>query len=438
MMEASNENESVGSATFTHARGRLETAVKEKVGDTKYIELTSLSVAYWCDVPKGLWKEFQEDGVFLQQLHEHVNALTNRLVGEWAKHQVHWERIAAEADAKGDKAGVERAKLEFAKDCETLRKECETVAIEDIAGFFTEKAQTYANYRRYKFKAGAKLVFTVIGLAISIAALATAATPAAPATLVPAIIGLIASTASICKQVSDLSRSAEGIEAELRRGVESMKASYKDAKGKPKKKTFAAKDFTSGFASSLSGGASDLVFPSINGLMALTGTHRSKLDGLEVSLHDMGIAINALVTAMDSAKSVLEQNEERLKTAKDKEKAAKIAKVLKKSKDAFTAFYNEFERSFEDIPNMIKRIEEGAEKNKIFRETLERINEAVGSKNWAILGSLFGTIALTGIGFSSGAPSNFAEQVTIGLSPAWTAVDTLREYTPDMMEKVLG
>ena len=440
MMQASNENQINASAQYFYKRERLEKGVTAKLaGPPRFVKLTGLAVTYWCDVPKGLWKKFNADAVFAQQLQDHVNSLTDRLIGEWAERQIHWERIAVEADKTGNRAGVDTAKAEFEKDCVTLQKECETVAIEDIAEFFTAKAASFANYKRYRFKAGAKLTFTFVSIAISIAALSTAATPAGPATLVPALIGLVASVSSAAKQIYDLSSSAEEIAGEIRDGAANMSATYKDKKGNPKKKTFAAKDFTSGFASGLTGGWSDVVFPSINSLMGLTGMHLSKMEGLEVSLSGMGTALNALVTALDAADKVLEDNMAALKEARKNPKPGldKVEAGLIKSKAAFLKMRKEFISSFEkDIPAMIKRVEKGLADNKLFKQTLTAINEAVGSKNWGLAGNLFATVALTAIGFSGGAPANLAETVTIGMGPGFTALDTLREYTPELMEKV--
>lgn len=444
MMEASNENEVRGNTTFYYSRGSLEKGLQALLGaPPKYVTLSSLSVSYWCDVPLKLWNEFHEDSAFVSQLYNRVNVLTDKLVKEWSKRQIHWERLAAEADKKGDKARVEEIKKEFEKDCVALQKECKDVAVEDIGEFFTVKATTFANYKRYKFKVGCKLAFTFIGIAISIAALSTAATPAAPATLVPAIIGLVAACASAGKQIADLAASAEEIEAELRSGVSTIELDYKDKKGKAKKAKYAAKDLTSGFLSGLTGGMSDLVFPSVNGLMGLTGTHKSKLEGLAVTLHDMGINLNGLVTIMDSAGKVLDDNAKKLtellKTKPTDKDLKKFYDIVVKSGEVFTQLKTDFVKQFEkDIPSMIKRVDAGMERNKTLEEALDKIEEAVGSKNWGLAGNLFATIALTAIGFSSGAPSNFAEKVTIGLAPAFTAVDTLREYTPDILEKIFG
>jgi hypothetical protein len=443
MMQSSNDNQVRGDTTFFYSRSGLEKDVEAKYGkEPKFIKLTSLSVTYWCDVPKKLWKEFQSDGGFNQQLYEQVNALTARLIGEWVNRLQTWERVAAEADAKGDKDGVDRAIKEFDKDCGTLSKECEVVAIETIAGFFTEKAQTFGDYKRYKAKAGAKLVSTTIGMALSLAALATAATPAAPATLVPALIGLVSAAMSTGKQIADLAASAEEIEAEIRVLLGKIEINYKDKDGKPKKKTYQARELTAGFVSGLTGGASDIVFPSIKGLSDETGLHKSKLDGLDTKLHDMGININSLVDGLVSVDTVLQANLKALEQkakAKPGDKDVKAAqKALMEAMKKFETLNANFLSSFDAVPVMIKRIEGGREENTKFKEALEKIESALKTKNFALVGNIISTLALAGIGFSGGPPTQFLESVTNYTSLGWTGIDQIREYTPDVMEKVLG
>ena len=442
MMQASNENEVRGDTTFYYSRGKLQSGIEERLGGKpKYVQLTELSVSYWCDIPKSLWIKFQDDSVFIQQLYDHVNELTEKLVSEWAKRAKVWERSATEADGKGDTAGIQHAISEFQKDCVALQSECEKVAIEDIANFFQSKVKTFSDYKSYKVKAGAKLTFTFVGIIISVAALSTAATPAAPATLVPALIGLVSAVGSATKQIKDLSDSAEEIAKELEKSLTKLEVSYRDEKGKPKKAKYRANDLAAGFVSGMSGGWSDAVFPSVKGLMGSTDTHRSKVDGLEVKLHEMGNNLNAMADGLGPAQKVLQDNldalNDLLKKKPGNKELAKAQKALGESQKVFGDLNTKFVMSFNvKIPEMIKRVTEGSEKNAIWKEKLEAINKALGSKNWATVGNLFATLALTGIGFASGLPSNFAESVTTPLGGSFTALDTLREYTPEVMEKM--
>lgn len=442
MMRESNDNEIGTSSQYFYKRTGLEKAVEEELEvSPQYVKLTSLTVTYWCDVPKKLWREFERDPLFAAQLHERVNSLTNRLVDEWAKRQIHWERIAAKASEEGDQQRVETAKAEFAEDCETLRKECEVVAIEDIAQFFTERALVLGDYKRYKVKAGVKLAFTFVGLVITIASLSTAATPAAPATLVPALVTIVNTVVSAGKQIRDLHASAEEIEKEIQKGVqkfeEKIEATYKDKKGKPKKATFAMSDLVKGLSSSLTGGVSDIGFPSVKSLMDLTDTHNSKLDGLEGALHEMGIALDSLVTVMEHAEKVLADNKEALKSARG-EDAKKIEEIVEESEAEFKKVRDEFYHSFDHaIPEMSERVESGRRKNKEFQEALKEINNAVGSKDWAIAGKWLGFLVMTALGFVSGAPSDFAEKVTEGLSLTCAVLDRIRALSPAIMKKAL-
>ena len=443
MMQHSNDNEVRGDTTFYYSRGGLQDAVVEKLGhDPQYIKLNSLTVTYWCDVPKKLWDAFQSDAKFNSDLYDEVNKLTNRLVGEWGKRLIHWERFAAEAEAKGDQEGVNRAIQEFDKDCVTLSKECEQVAIETIASYFSEKVKTYGDYTRYKVKAGAKLTFTFIGIVASIAALSTAATPAAPATLVPAIIGLVSAAMSMGKQIADLAANAEEIEAEIMLNLQGIEVNYKDKNGKPRKKTYQAREFTVGFVSGLTGGCSDMFIPSISGLLSLTGLHKSKLDGLDTTLHDMGIGINGLCDGLVNVDKVLQDNLTKLAdAAKSKPNDPEIKKAQKAIDAAMKTFEKvneDFLNSFEKIVSLGERIKAGRESNEKLKESLEKIEAALKTKNFAMAGGILATLVVTGIGFAGGAPSHQIEKITTYTSVAWTGIDMVREYTPDVMEQIFA
>lgn len=443
MMQQSNDNQMRGDTTFYYSRGKLELELAAKLKTPpQYIKLTSLSVNYWCDVPKKLWTEFQDDTVFTRQLYSKINDLTDRLVNEWRKRLIAREREAAEARANGDEAKVNKAIAYFGADCVTLAKECETVAIEEIAAFFTEKVQTYGDYKRYQVKAGCKLAMTFVGLIVSVAALSTAASPAAPATLVPAIIGLVSACLSIGTQIVNLALAAETVENQIRDELENLEVSYKDKKGKPKKTKYKAKEFGSGVASGLTGGYTDFFIPSIKSLIDSCGLHKSKLDGLDVTLHDMGISANAFVDAMVAADQVLQDN---LKKFEAKEKAGGSTAQMKQAQMAISAamtIFEEVNMNFltlaGDVPPMIARIERGRESNKLMLTALEAINKALGTGGYALAGNILATLALSGIGFASGAPTDLAGKVTTGLGLASTGVDQIREYGPEVMEKLFG
>ena len=87
---------------------------------------------------------------------------------------------------------------------------------------------------------------------------------------------------------------------------------------------------------------------------------------------------------------------------------------------------------------MAERLKTGRASNDNFVRSLDRIESALGTKNFALVGNILATIALTGIGFAGGPPSSTVEQITTGAGLAFTGVDQIREYAPDVMEKLLG
>ena len=447
MISDSNENQVRGNSTFFYSRGGLQAEVLNlTLGRMKeppvHIQLRDLTVTYTCDLPKSLWSAFQDDSVVIQMLYSTVNDLTNRLCNEWSKRVVAREREAREANDKGDKKGVEAAIAGFASDCDVLKGECATVAIEEINTIFTAKAQTFGDYKRYKFKAGAKVVSTFVGLVVSIAALSTAATPAAPATLAPALLGIASAVASIGNQLKGLKASAEEVEASVSKRLAEIELNYRDGGGKPKKKTFKAREFASGFLNGVSGGWTDIAIPSVKALLDDTGLHKSKLDGLEVKLNEMGTSANAMVDSLGAMDQVLQNNIDALTRVVDRKGSVpavtKAIKLFEESRKAFETMRGTFEALFETVPAMIERIETGRQKNASLVQTLEGINEMLGTKGYATAGNVVAALAMFASGFSSGLPNPGIEKTMTGISGGMAAIDMLREYTPDAMEKILA
>ena len=224
-----------------------------------------------------------------------------------------------------------------------------TILVDNI---FTQKAKTFGDYTRYKFKAGAKLASTFAGIAISIAGLSTAATPAAPATLIPAIIGLVASCGSAINQIKSLFEGAEGVRDDIKEKLDTLSVQWKDKNGKWNKKTFQAREATTALASAATGGLTEIKFPSIDGLLSRNSLMGSKTDGMEVDLHELGVGINALVDLLAALEKVLADNRdnvrEKFKTGKAP-KAANAIKKLEKSIEEFNGLRLSFETGFDEI-----------------------------------------------------------------------------------------
>jgi hypothetical protein len=447
MMSESNDNQVRGDSIYFYSRGGLQAEVlKLTLGRMAeppvHIKLRDLTVTYTCDLPKSLWSAFQDDSVFIEMLHGKVNDLTNRLCDEWSKRMVAREREAREANGKGDKKGVEAAIAGFASDCDVLKGECATVAIEEINTIFTAKALTFGDYTRYKFKAGAKIVSTFVGLVVSVAAVSTAATPAAPATLVPALLGISSAWASIGNQLRGLAASAEEVEKSISDRLAGIELSYKDEKGKAQKGRHKAAAFAKGFASSVTGGWSDMKIPSIKALLDDAGLHKSKLDGLDVKLHEMGISANTMIDSLGAMNQVLQNNIDALTRAVDRKgsvkEVTKAIKLFEESHKAFGTMRGKFGALFETVPAMIKRIETGRQQNTNLVKTLEAINVMLGTKGYAEAGNLLAGLAMFATGFSSGLPSPGIEKTMTGIGGGMAAIDMLREYTPDAMEKILA
>lgn len=436
-----NSGKVSGLYPWHYARSGLERQVLEKChkADPRLIQLSGLSAEISCDLPKSLWQKFEADGQFLNQLSETVNGLSDRLIKEWAMRVDVNERNAQEAHAKNDQKAVTAAQKQFEKEAAQLQKEWEDVAVETVQGFFEAKAEMFGDRKRYVFKTVAKLTATIGGIIISIAALSTAATPAAPATLVPALIGLVSATGSMAKQIVTISASAEMIQGKIGTQLASMQGQWKDENGKWRKKTFKAREFGTALASSLTGGYTDLYIPSIDALKSDTDTLKGKTDGLEVTLHEMSVAINGTVDALVQVDKVLEDNkaflQDVIQKGDPKKQAAKLMKKIEKSLADFETMRQKFEEDFDAVPEMAERIKGLRESNEQFRTALEEAEKALGTKNIALITGIVVSLANIGASFAS-PPTDLAEKVTAGLGTAWAAIDGLREFGPGVIEGV--
>jgi hypothetical protein len=396
-----------------------------------HMPLSNLKLSIWCDLPASLWDEFSRDGQFLADVGNQVNSHMERMIETWAQ-------ISDSAEREIPELGIDVAQENFKKNSDHMVKQWEDGCAILVENLFSEKVKTFGDYTRYKVKAGAKLASTFAGIAISIAALSTAATPAAPATLIPAIIGLVASCGSAINQIKSLFESAGTVRLDIQGKLATLSVQWKDGKGKWNKKTFQAVEATTALASAATGGLSEIAFPSIDGLLSRNGLLRSKTDGMEVDLHDLGVGINALVDALEAAEKVLADNRDNVRekfTSGDLKKATEAIKKLEKSIEAFNEVRHEFETNFDEISAVAKEIKELREDYEKFQSTLEEAEKHLKTKNIALFINIVYSLGTIGANFAS-PPTHVAEKITASLGTIQAGLDGIREYTKPVAQMI--
>jgi hypothetical protein len=360
-----------------------------------------------CTIPKRFWDEFERDAVFTQQLYDKINVVTDAAANVWAKAAKIYDEEAVKADKKGDKKAVQEAIEGFHEGCDAVSEKAQEIAMQQLSAFFTEKVKAYGRYKRYQAKAAAKFGTTLVGLAVSIAGLATAATPAAPATLIPALIGLCNTAASLARQISELAQEAEDVAKDVDKGIKQLQKTYFDDDGSPREKLSKGLELAKGFGDVILGGWAKEVAPSTKSLLGDVDRHRKKIDGLDVRLHATGIQVTDTADVMGALSTSLDQIIDALTkrpTAKNKKEQDKVLKALKdlnKASGLLNDARTKFEAFYEIVPRQITRIETGRAKNEELKKVVEEIKSAVGAGNWALVGELFGQLALLGVTFSS-------------------------------------
>lgn len=446
-----------GDAPFVYNRDGLEEEVLEITGDLTVIKLSPMSVSFSCTLPKRFWKEFERDAIFTQQLYDRINVVTEASVKLCAKAATLHDEKAVKARENGDEKAVKLVVQEFYAGYDKLLEQTETMAMSELSTFFTEKVKAYGRYRRYQVKAGAKFVTTLGGLAISLAGLATAATPAAPATLIPALIGLVNTAASIAHQIRELAQEAEAVAEKVYSGIKQLEKVYFDDKGSPREALSKGLEFVKGMSDTLLGGWAKEVAPSVKSLLGDVDRHRKKIDGLDVRLHRTGIHVTdtteTLAVLDDSLEKIITLLEKRptAKTKKEQEKVLKALKQLNEAGKLLGEVRMKFEAYFDTVPPQILRIEVGRAKNEELKKMVEDIGDAVGAGNWAMVGELFGQLALLGVTFSSfagglpGTDPKFAHDLHGALVEramtysgiAYQLEDVVKDFTVDWLGELL-
>jgi hypothetical protein len=448
-----------GSSTFYYSRNITDEVLAKIGGPPRYLDPKKQDIALTigCDLPKGLWKVFSNDGI-VEKAYFLVNGLSAKAVDGFADtyksfDSTAWENRPFEGmsgqEFSASKEALARAQKTFDERREKTIAEFQKEAMVEIANFFTEKAETYADYKRYKAKASVKLVATSAALVASLAALATAATPAAPATIIPAITSIASSAQSIGKQIADLFASAEEIAVEIRSAVKNLKIEFHDGASNKKKNLVKAAEFGKGFLGSLTGNVSEIFIPSMKYLFNTVGQHKSKVDGLDVELHHMRISVNQLLDAQESAETILNRNKKQLKEKLDSGSRGDFGKAMtnvEKALAALDGLQAELNLMITGkIPHMIERVETGRKNNAKLQKTLKDIDEMLGTRGQkligpAALGELLGTLALIGSGFAStpAADGEILEKAMFGLEKTIEGLDLVREYAPEAWEKIVG
>ena len=429
-------SKAAATAAWSRTDGDLEVKVMQAVGkESKHIKLTSLSVTYWCPMPKDLWKEMTADPSYMQDIESRCQDLTTRLIKVWAQRVLVWERYIKEHGET--KESIAEGLQKFEQERAQIQKECETIATEDINQYFTQKAQLFGKYKKYKFKAGVKLAGTVAGLVVSIVALATAATPAAPATLGPALVGIITASISIGNQISDLDQEAEDVARAIVAHLSNIELSYKDSKGREKKIEYKVREFVTAFSDGVTGGLTGIFWPSIKKLIDETGRHDSKVDGLEVSLHSMHKTLNGLLESQDASHKILQDNI-KLLVGKTGKKALAAVKAIDTADKALSGLETAVNVMLtEKLPKMQERVKKGREINKELAEKLEALQKALGTKNIALIGSILASLSMIAIGMSGNmATAKWEVDPTDLLGHSLEGIDLLKEYTPEIMEAI--
>jgi hypothetical protein len=387
----------------------------------KHIKVREISISYWCSIPASLDKEFVRDVAMQKRLQTRLEAEHKRLVDDLAGKMTFTEQMCEEQSK--DAKHIANCQKLFDYEINKLQAEyqasCTALILEEFSG--TVKAM--GNHTRYKVKAGAKLTITALCVAASAVALGTAATPAAPATLIPAVAGIAMSLMSFTKQIVDLTLTVEQCEHQIHENLQNWEAEYKDAKtDKLKKANYKIAEFAGGAFSGLTGGMSEVVFPTIAGTLDIVERHSRKVDGLVAKLHKYGVRLGNAEEELKEIGQVMQPG--KLGWPKDSEQ-------MKKQLQELVADIQQLKTL---IPGLEDRIEKGRKLNKQYGDTLKAIEKALGTKHYAEAGQLLASLAVVASGSAGIATAlhgteavKVMEKVTVTIAMVTAGLDALKD-----------
>ena len=390
----------------------------------KHIKVREISISYWCSIPASLDKEFVRDVAMQKRLQTRLEAEHERLVDDLAGKMTFTEQMCEEQST--DAKHIANCQKLFDYEINKLQAEyqasCTALILEEFSG--TVKAM--GNHTRYKVKAGAKLTITALCVAVSTVALGTAATPAAPATLIPAVAGIAMSLMSFTKQIVDLTLTVEQCEHQIHENIQNWEAEYKDAKtSKLKKANYKLAEFAGGAFSGLTGGMSEVLFPTISGTLDIVERHSRKVDGLVAKLHKYGVRLgNAEEDLKEVQQAMQVMRSQPLWRTKDWDQ-------LQKQLQGLLADIQQLKTL---IPGLEDRIEKGRKLNKRYGDTLKAIEKALGTKHYAEAGQLLASLAVVASGSAGVATAlhgteavKVMEKVTVALAMVTAGLDALKD-----------
>jgi hypothetical protein len=389
-----------GEQRWTFEFGDLVESIKKKCQiEPANMPLDSLSLSIWLDVPNPIWNKYSRDFQFYNEMKFQIENHMLLMIKEWAL-----MRDSAETQilgARGKKEIRQKIISEFTKNSDHARLQWEDACKDLLIGIIRAKAKSDGDYARYKVKCGVKFVSTVGGIAVSFAGLATSATPAAPATLVPAVIGLVASVYSCAKQFLDLTLDAADVLFLIKTQLGDVELKWKEPgpNGEWNVKTMRAIEFKNAVFASMLGDLTEFACPTIAGLKDKNTLMLKKTDGLEQKLHEF---VMSIVKLEDGLRELARNNSE----------FQKQERLIQDMRDEIPQKENE-----------IRSLRLAGDK---FGKVLDEAEAALGTNNIKLIVGLLYSLGTLGAGYAS-PPTELSGKVTSALGTIQGALDLARE-----------
>ena len=354
--------------------------------------------------------------------------LTNQMY-DAANFETIKKEIAAELDKIADRVTSEKDMAKANSDFDAALQRILGEAADRASKPFTDLTKTRVDRRNYEIKETAKLGAKVVGLATSIASLATTPFTAGASTVI-SIVAILSTARSIGVQMGRLAQEAEQTAGDLAKDLKVLLTRHQDA---TKNRVGVEEVLKSGVNAIWEDAAA-----SISGCKTKKDYLKSKIDGLKVDSHNLSDKLDESLKKQATAQKQLREFEKSAEEVLDPADVKRVEKLIK----AAELLEKPIASTIDDIIALVGRVGTNEKTFEVLDKALDRL--AAKEPTWAQIGEVVMSVAVSAgflVGGNVNAPDPYkafdlANKVVTGIANAEASLQTTLQAVSDVNDLV--
>ena len=339
------------------------------------------------------------------------------------------KEIAAELDKIADRVTSEKDMAKANSDFDAALQRILGDAADRAGKPFTDLTKTKIDRRNYEIKETVKMTAKVVGLATSIASLATTPFTAGASTII-SIVAILSTARSIGVQMGRLAQEAEQTAGELAGDLKVLLTRYQDA---TKNRVGVEEVLKSGVNAIWEDAAA-----SISGCKTKKDYLKSKIDGLKVDSHNLSDKLDESLKKQAAAQKQLHEFEKSAEEVLDPADVKRVEKLVK----AAESLEKPIASTIEDIIALVGRVGTNEKTFEVLDKALDKL--AAKEPTWAQIGEVVMSVAVSAgflVGGNVNAPDPYkafdlANKVVTGIANAEASLQTTLQAVSDVNDLV--